>query len=190
MKKIDTQKWGAFKIGDWFDVSRPVSRKQNDYAPGDIGFVASGSFNNGIQSYLSPKADDDIDKGGCITISPVDGYAFWQEKDFLGRGGAGSSIIIIRNINLNKLNALFIASILRFTFSNWTYTAMGNKDLVKESVILLPATAKGEPDYGYMEEYMAKLEKQVKKSVDLLASTNVCVGGGRCLYIRGWFTLF
>ena len=49
-----------------------------------------------------------LDKGNCITVSPVDGSAFYQEKDFLGRGGAGSSIILLYNENLNKYNGYLL----------------------------------------------------------------------------------
>lgn len=77
MNKIDTSRWKLFKIGDLFSVSRPISRKQNDYEDGETPFVASGCFNNGVQAMLEPKDADDIDEGQCITISPVDGYAFY-----------------------------------------------------------------------------------------------------------------
>ena len=142
MNKIDTSRWKSFKIGDLFSVSRPISRKQNDYEDGETPFVASGCFNNGVQAMIEPKDADDIDEGQCITISPVDGYAFYQEEDFLGRGGAGSSIIILRNKNLNRYNGQFIASVIRHIFKSWTYSDMGTADIVSDSYILLPSTAR------------------------------------------------
>lgn len=165
MNKIDTSRWKTFKIGDLFSVSRPISRKQNDYEDGETPFVASGCFNNGVQAMLEPKDADDIDEGQCITISPVDGYAFYQEEDFLGRGGAGSSIIILRNKNLNRYNGQFIASVIRHIFKSWTYSDMGTADIVSDSYILLPATADDIPDFAYMESYMQNLECAVRASL-------------------------
>ena len=55
MIKIDTSEWKSYKIGNWFNVSRPIARKQSDYEAGDIPFVASGCFNNGVQAYLKPQ---------------------------------------------------------------------------------------------------------------------------------------
>jgi hypothetical protein len=150
--KVNTDNWETYIVGKLFDVP----------------FVASGCFNNGVQTLLKPKSEDDIDKGNCITISPVDGYAFYQEEDFLGRGGAGSSIIIIRNDNLNRYNGQYIASIIRRTFSSWTYADMGNKDVVKEAKIKLPSK-NGEPDWEYMKEYMVEIEnKCIAKLKNLL----------------------
>lgn len=51
-----------------------------------------------------------MDKGNCITVSPVDGSAFYQETDFLGRGGAGSSILMLYNADINKYSGLFLSS--------------------------------------------------------------------------------
>lgn len=165
MNKIDTSGWKSFKIGDLFSVSRPISRKQNDYEDGETPFVASGCFNNGVQAMLEPKDADDIDEGQCITISPVDGYAFYQEEDFLGRGGAGSSIIILRNKNLNRYNGQFIASVIRHIFKSWTYSDMGTADIVSDSYILLPADLDGNPDWLYMENYMKNLSAKAKSVV-------------------------
>lgn len=168
MKEIDTSTWDYFTIKDIFVVSRPVARKQTDYDEGNTPFVASGCFNNGIQAFLKPHDVQDIDKGCCITISPVDGYAFFQEDDFLGRGGAGSSIIILRNESLNRYNGQFIASIIRHTFSGWSYANMGNKDIVKESQIKLPVDDDGMIDWLYMENYMKNLEPYVIEKLNIL----------------------
>ena len=171
MKKIDTSEWKEFPIGGeegLFTVSRPVARKQSDYEEGGVPFVASGAFNNGIQTYLKPHDDNDIDEGQCITLSPVDGYAFYQENDFLGRGGAGSSIIILRNSNMNKYNGMFIASVLRHTFSSWSYSNMGSKDVVNDSYISLPVDIEGNPDWDFMDKYIRNYEKKAKRCVAIL----------------------
>ena len=53
-----------------------------------------------------PKKEEVLDKGNCITISPIDGSAFYQETAFLGRGGASSSILILYNSSMNKYSGL------------------------------------------------------------------------------------
>ena len=83
MKKIDTNDWKEFVIKDLFDVSRPTARSQANYDEGDVPFVASGNYNNGVLKYLEPKKDEVLDKGNCITVSPIDVSAFYQEVDFL-----------------------------------------------------------------------------------------------------------
>ncbi|MGU9293711.1 hypothetical protein ACV3ZF_13855, partial [Clostridium perfringens] len=98
-----------------FNIVRPSSRSVKKYEDGNVPFVSSGNFNNGVDSYKIPFNHEKLDKGNCITVSPVDGSSFYQELDFLGRGGGGSSIILLYNENLNKLNGLFIASVINKT---------------------------------------------------------------------------
>ena len=151
---IDVSGWGEFKVGDLFDVSRPIARSSQKYEKGDMAFVASGCFNNGVTDYLEPKDENDYDEGNCLTVSPVDGYTFYQKDRFLGRGGAGSSIIILRNNMLNELRGKYLSTVIRFACKAWDYANMGNKDKLADTMISLPIDANGEPYWQYMEDYM------------------------------------
>lgn len=156
MKRIDTSEWKEYKIGKLFTLDKPNARSKNDYDEGTVPFVASGNFNNGIECYVSIKNPNDFDEGNCLTVSPVDGSTFYQEKCFLGRGGAGSSILILRNENLNKCNGLFLASIIRKVCSKYSYNNMGNQKKLKEEIIYLPVK-NNTPDWKYMEDFIKKL---------------------------------
>lgn len=83
--------------------------------------MASGNYNNGVLKYLQPNKDESLEQGGCITVSPVDGSAFYQEKPFLGRGGAGSSIILLYNAALDLYSGYFIATVIRSVCSKYAY---------------------------------------------------------------------
>ena len=76
--------WKEFEISRLFTIKSPAARTIKSYSEGKTPYVSSGSFNNGIVSYLEPMADEKIEKGQCITVSPLDGSAFFQEEDFLG----------------------------------------------------------------------------------------------------------
>ena len=168
MNKIDISSWKDFTIGDIFEVKSPISRVQTDYVEGSVPFVASGNFNNGIQCYCSPKEKEELDKGNCISVSPVDGYAFYQENDFLGRGGAGSSIILLYNENLNKYNSLFICTIIRKICRDYKYNNMGNKNKIKSTKIYLPCDKNENPDWIYMEEYIKSEIVRSEKNYKLI----------------------
>ena len=168
MKQIDTNQWKEFVIKDIFTLKRPAARSQANYNDGSVPFVASGNFNNGILKYLEPKKDEALDAGNCITVSPIDGSSFYQEHDFLGRGGAGSSIILLYNPNLNLYNGYFIATIIRTVCKKYAYSDMANKDTIGEEIIKLPVDEKGNPDFAYMESYMRNLESAVSSSLTAL----------------------
>ncbi|MFR3056774.1 restriction endonuclease subunit S [Phocaeicola coprophilus] len=177
MKQIDILNWHEFVIRDLFEIKRPEARSQMDYDEGEVPFVASGNFNNGVLKYLKPKNDKDIDLGNCITVSPIDGSSFYQECNFLGRGGAGSSIILLYNPNLNRYNGNFIATVIRSVCKKYMYSDMANKDVIGLEKIKLPVYSSGEPNWEYMEQYMKNIESQVRMSINKL--TNIIERGKR-----------
>lgn len=165
---IKSDLWGSFVIEDIFKIKRPKARSQSNYEEGEIPFVASGNYNNGVLKHLKPKENELLDKGNCITLSPVDGSAFYQKKDFLGRGGAGSSIILLYNKNLNENNGIFIATIIHRVCNKYGYNDMGSQDSLKKEVIKLPMDKSGNPDWDYMEQYIKQLLKKEKSKLQYL----------------------
>lgn len=160
---IDTSKWGRFPIcGDKgiFNLVQPKSRKLTDYIDdGDTPFVASGGFNNGIEKFV--KTTEVLDKGNCISVSAIGGFSFYQEKDFIGRGGAGSAIKILYNKNLNEKNALFICTILQNILKKYDYTTMLSGDKLKKELIDLPVKKDKTIDWEYMEKYIENFYKEL-----------------------------
>ena len=165
--KIDHSNWKEFIVGDIFEISRPSARLATEFEEGDTPFVASGNENNGVEKFINAK-DITLDKKGCISVSPVDGSCFFQPVDFVGRGGAGSSIILLRNDKLKSYSALYICSVLRRVCSKYNYSSMGSASSIKNEKLLLPATPSGEPDWHYMEMYMRGVEAIVKNKISLL----------------------
>ena len=152
MSKIYTANWGEFKIKDLFEIKSPKARTQNKYNEGLVPYVSSGAFNNGICGYLEPKDEKDIDKGNCITVSPLDGTSFYQEKDFLGRGGSGASILKLYNTHLSKYNALFICSVIRRIADRFGYSDLLNGDNLKNLSIKLPIHKIYAPDFAKLQD--------------------------------------
>ena len=154
---LDEKEWKEFRIGELFEVSRPKARNKDDYDMGDIPFVASGAMNNGVMKCCKTCEGEQLDAGNCITVSPVDGSSFYQPMDFLGRGGAGSSILMLRNNDLNLFRGEFMARMIQQTCSKYNYGHMGNKDSIKRERVMLPIDEDGKPDYAYMEQYVKNM---------------------------------
>lgn len=145
--------WGEFRIGQLFSIRRPQARSEKNYTSGNFPFVASGNVNNGVTRCCQSHDDENLDSGNCITVSPVDGSAFYQKSKFLGRGGAGSSILILYSDKLDELSGLFITQAIHQTCSKYCYGKMGNQDNIVRERILLPVAPSGEPDYVWMRTY-------------------------------------
>lgn len=196
--KLSDREWKLFVVGELFSVKRPIARNKDNYENGDIPFVASGSANNGVMKCCKPHKNEGLDKAGCITVSPVDGSAFYQPCDFLGRGGAGSSILMLYANNINLYSGQFIAKMISNTCAcKYTYGHMGNKDSIKRERIMLPVDDNDEPDYQFMEDYMKALmaakrkqyQEYVKKRLAELSINNINDNSGGYnfnLELREW----
>lgn len=144
--------WKEFEISRLFTIKSPAARTIKSYSEGKTPYVSSGSFNNGIVSYLEPMADEKIEKGQCITVSPLDGSAFFQEEDFLGRGGAGSAISLLYNLNLTRYNALFICTIIKIMAEKFGYNDALTSDNLRKLRIKLPIEYKEDGSRVYDSE--------------------------------------
>lgn len=166
--ELDLSEWQPFLIADLFEVTRPAARSENRYQPGTVPFVASGAVNNGVVSYCQPHEDEELDEPNCIVISPVDGYASYQPDPFLGRGGGGSSMIILRSEKLNETRGLFLCALIRKRCSEWTYNDMGSSKKIKTYEIDLPVDSDGEPDWNFMDRYMSEMRDLAERRLHLI----------------------
>ncbi|MDR2526723.1 MAG: restriction endonuclease subunit S [Rickettsiales bacterium] len=155
-KEVDLKKeeWKEFMVGEIFETESTKTRELSEYIEdGNIPFVASGSANNGVEKYVS--ADEDLDKGNCISVSSLDLSSFYQEKDFLGRGHG--SVNKLYNNKLNKYNALFLIVIIKRESYRYTYSMQCFLNKLKQTKIKLPTTPQGAPDFDFMENYIKQL---------------------------------
>jgi len=169
INEINFAKWKKFRIcgtGGLFELVQPSARRLTDYLnEGEVPFVASGAFNNGVEKYVETKEGEVLDKGNCISVSAIGGFSFYQETDFIGRGGAGSAIKLLYNDNLNKNNALFICSVLRKLLSKYDYTTMLSGKKLQKEHIYLPINRDSEIDWEFMEDYSMLIQNQLTKWV-------------------------
>ena len=187
MNRVDIHDWQDFTIARLFDIKSPATRSIKTYNDGDVPYVSSGGVNNGIVSYLEPKEDEELEVGNCITVSPLDGSSFYQEDDFLGRGGAGSAISMLYNPNLSKYNALFICTIIKISSKKFDYSDALTGDNLENLIIKLPVLHDDSgaihiddekkysddgfvPDWSFMETYMQSMEDKAQNRIDLLNS--------------------
>ena len=183
MAKIDTSGWKEYEIGKLFEISRPVTRSQAKYSEGNIPFVASGNFNNGVVKYCEPEKDEVLDGKNCITVSPLDGSAFYQPDDFLGRGGAGSAIMMLRNPNLDEKNGLFLATAIRASLIKYTYSDQLNSQTIASENIEIPVDSHGCPNWAYMDSFM---EEVMKESEACLKNLRLADEKKTAVDVSGW----
>ena len=146
-----------FKIGSLFDVKSTKTRELNKYYDGNIPFVSGTSINNGVERFV--RTNEILEKGNCITVSSLDCSAFYQEKDFLGRGHG--VVQRLYNENLNKNNALFICTIIKKLGKKYNYSNQCFMTTLKEESISLPSK-NNEPDWEYMDKFIDKIKNNLR----------------------------
>ncbi len=175
---LNTDIWGTFKIEDLFPVLQNGKANQGMLSDGnDCFYVGAKKDDNGVMIHCAYDADL-IQKGNCIIFicngQGSVGYANYMDVDFIGT----TDIVAGYNDNLNKYNGLFIATILcqerpKYSFGRKWKTHLRN------TVIKLPQTKEGKPDWKYMEQYIKSLHCKP-------ISTKNQVGNSDKLHVYKW----
>lgn len=145
-----------FKISSIFDVKSTKTRELNKYYDGNIPFVSGTSINNGVEKFV--KTDEILETGNCITVSSLDCSAFYQEKDFIGRGHG--VVQRLYNKHLNKNNALFVCTIIKKLGKKYNYSNQCFMNTLKDENICLPSK-NNEPDWEYMDNFIKYLKDKI-----------------------------
>lgn len=177
MSKIDVSQWKEFNIGKLFDFYRGKEAAPKRVPDGDTPFISETRENNGMVKLAS---SDHVFPGKSITVSV--NYAstvLYQEKDFC----ASVNIIILHNDNLTVNAGLFLAAVISKLHQKYSYNDKVSAFKLKQENIKLPVDSFGEPDWHYMDEYIAKRAALAHKYVSELAKPK---DKPKPLKINGW----
>ncbi|MDR1159019.1 MAG: restriction endonuclease subunit S, partial [Syntrophomonadaceae bacterium] len=93
----------------------------------------------------------------CITVNYNGsvGEAFYQATPFWASDDV--NVLYANGWVLNKYIALFIATVIKTNRYKFSYGRKWTMEKMKKSLIKLPVTAQGSPDWNYMENYIKSL---------------------------------
>ena len=154
--ELNIDEWKEFKLTDLFDLKNGKGYLSSEALenPGDNPFVCSSETNNGIACYTSLA---NTHKGNCLTINKDGsvGCAFYQKKDF----STNKHVIVATPTfkNFNQYIAMFLIPIIELEKFKYCFGRAWGLDRMETTIIKLPATQNGEPDYEFMEEYIKTL---------------------------------
>lgn len=153
---LNIDKWGDYKVGELFPILEPGKANQGMLEDGnDCFYVGAKKDNNGVMvRCVYDQAL--VQKGNCIIFicngQGSVGYANYMNTDFIGT----TDIVAGYNDNLNEYNGLFIATILCQQRPKYSFGRKWKAHL-KNTIIKLPQTDEGAPDWSKMEEYIKSL---------------------------------
>lgn len=148
--------WGDFKISELFPTLQNGKANQGMLSDGyDCFYVGAKKDENGVMLHCAYDSAL-IQKGNCIIFicngQGSVGYANYMDVDFIG----STDIVAGYNKKLNQYNGLFIATVLCQERPKYSFGRKWKTHL-KDTVIKLPQTIEGLPDWDFMEQYIRSL---------------------------------
>lgn len=157
---LEVGSWREFELGKLFKVTKAHAYNQETFEPvtdssvDTIGCITRTAVNNGLDYYGELTSDLEVEEGNALTIGGEGVVCFYQPKEFV----CGTNMTVLRHEQLNQYNGLFISRIIDYYSHNrFSYGRAFNKGQIEKSIIKLPATPEGTPDWQYMENYIKAL---------------------------------
>lgn len=161
--RIDDKKWTAFTVEELFDRIEPTKGKTTgQLAKGDdVPYIAAAKTNNGYAFMCSSKDNPEwISEGNTVVLVQLGdgaaGLAHYIPMDFIGMSGKTASGY---NKNLTNENGIFIAKCLSSNKAIFSHGHSWTGRRLLNTRVMLPTDGNGEPDYGFMTEYIGEKRK-------------------------------
>jgi len=171
-KTLNTNEWKWFRYDEIFDIRHGFyNKKPEDNPEGDIPFVGAADSNNGITSFTNIETIEATTKTGEGMNAPLDekifenciavtnngsvGYAYYQATKFTCTHDVNP--LYLKGHELNQYIALFLCTLIEKERFRWAYGRKWRPVRMPSSLIKLPATPAGEPDWQFMEDYIKSL---------------------------------
>jgi len=124
---------------------------------GSIPFIGASSTNNGITAYISN--DSEIHPANTITVAYNGsvGESFYQENPFWASDDIN---VLYPKFPLTRNIAMFLIPILKKKGQNYAFIDKWNKEAMENDSIKIPVTAKGKPDFEYMNKFIEVLSSK------------------------------
>ncbi|EFJ8048728.1 hypothetical protein AXX77_004587 [Escherichia coli] len=176
----DPSEWKPYRYDEIFNIRKGYYNKKpptvENPSPFDIPFIGASEKNNGITSFVSLDdlqkysrdgriyPEEDINRkifpGGAITV-PNNGASvgedFYQKRAFTCTHDVNPLYLKDDKIILNEAIGLFLAAVIRAEKYRWSYGRKWRPIRMPNSIIRLPSTEQGEPDWSFMEKFIMTL---------------------------------
>ena len=148
--------WKSFTYDEIFNIKKGngISLTEAKKNPGNNAYVTSTCENNGVAVYTSAEPTE---KANTITVNTDGsiGYAFYHTKPYLVN--CHVAIYDLKERELNSAIAMFLITLIQKEQYKYNFGRAWGVTRMKKSIIKLPVTAEGKPDYDLMERYINSL---------------------------------
>ncbi|WP_368886361.1 restriction endonuclease subunit S [Rothia mucilaginosa] len=165
--KIDMSSWKNFLLEDIIEIinGKGITSEEIENNPGTFEAVQSGEGNNGVIGYIDKAYCQD--KGysyceePCLTVarSGTAGFVSFHEQGCVV--GDSAKILLVKDSNAKTRNVyLFLQTLLMANRFKYNYGRKVTETLYRQTVIKLPSTLEGDPDWEWMDSYIGLLRSE------------------------------
>lgn len=181
---VDASRWGRFRLGGdggIFDVKRGCGISAAERTPGNVPYVSSTRYNNGVSDHVDVEPNS---KGDTISLNSGGsvGEAFYQPKDYWASNHVTELSIKSEFGTLTPEAGLFVCAVLRLETYRYSFGRVWTLDKIADTEISLPVASDGTPDWEFMHSYMCSLRGTGAPS------THGATTGPLALAVDGWRT--
>ena len=150
----DTARWEPFALRDLFDIRKGQRLTKANMLPGSVHYVGASDTANGVTARIGQAP---IHEGGTISVSYNGSVAeaFYQPVPYWATDDV--NVLYPKEFSLTPTIALFICTVIRLEKYRFNYGRKWHLERMRESVIKLPVTKSGQPDWACMERYIKTL---------------------------------
>lgn len=152
--KLENIKWKYFEIGKLFKVDKGQRLTKANQREGSINYVGASAFNNGITNHIGN--DENVNPAGTISVcyNGSIGESFYQNEPYWATDDVN---ILTPLFELNQYIALFICTVIKNESVKYAFNNKWTQEIMRTSLIPLPAKDDKTPDYQFMEDYIKTL---------------------------------
>ncbi len=151
---LNEEGWKCFTLASLFDILKGQRLTKANMLPGNLPYIGASDTANGVTARIGQPA---IHQGGTISVSYNGSVAeaFYQAVPYWATDDV--NVLYPKGFKLTAATALFICTLIRMEKYRFNYGRKWHLERMRESVIKLPVTQTGEPDWEFMENYIKSL---------------------------------
>lgn len=151
---LKTEAWDSFELKKLFDIKKGQRLTKADMKPGSVPYVGASDTGNGVTARIGQAP---IHEGGTISVSYNGSVAeaFYQPEPYWATDDV--NVLYPKGFKLTPEAALFICTLIRLEKYRFNYGRKWHLERMRDSIIKLPVTAEGSPDWAFMEQYIKTL---------------------------------
>lgn len=152
-------RWKEFYFTDVFTkIQRGKRLTKANQSDGDIPYVSSTAFNNGVDGFIGNNGGVRIFEN-CLTLanSGSVGSSFFHLYKFV----ASDHVTKLERKGLDKYAYLFLIPMVNRLSEKYSFNREINDNRIKREKLLLPVTEDGQIDFEFMSAFMQKLERDM-----------------------------